>query len=164
MFDCIIPQTLVKGVQNNIYPLQMGPSASMVRRQPRHRHQKDPFVYRGSHACLDRNPRYYRIAITAHLAVIPSFVPFCHQSSTCRLRECECQTCSHWSIHLGLETKFQRSIPHLPVHRPVRFLGYPHEMGSTSGLYSILIAPPRYLRDLLIRNSMSFVLKWTSNL
>jgi hypothetical protein len=28
-------------------------------------------------------PRYYRIAITVHLAVIPSFLPFCQQSSPC---------------------------------------------------------------------------------
>jgi hypothetical protein len=45
MVDCIISYgTLAKGVQNNIYPLQMGPNASMVERQPRHRHQKDPTV------------------------------------------------------------------------------------------------------------------------
>jgi hypothetical protein len=56
---------------------QMGPSVIMVGRQPRHRHQKDPFVYRGSHPCLDRKPRYYWITITAHLAVILSFLPFC---------------------------------------------------------------------------------------
>jgi hypothetical protein len=84
MVDCIIPHgTLAKGVLKNIYPLQMGSSASMVGRQPRHRHQKDPFVYRRSHPCLDRKPRYYRIAITAHLAVIPSFLPFCQHSSPC---------------------------------------------------------------------------------
>jgi hypothetical protein len=35
MVDCIIPHgTLAKGVLNNIYPLQMGLSASMVGRQP----------------------------------------------------------------------------------------------------------------------------------
>jgi hypothetical protein len=49
--------------------------------QPRHRHQKDPCVYCGSHPCLDRNLQHYRIAITAHLAVIPSFLPFCQQYS-----------------------------------------------------------------------------------
>jgi hypothetical protein len=49
--------------------------------------------------------------------------------------ECECQTCLQWSVQLGLEIKFQRSMLHLPVHRSVRFLGLPHEMGSTSGLY-----------------------------
>jgi hypothetical protein len=54
-----------------------------LRRQPRHRHQKDPFVYRGNHPCLDRNPRYYRIAITAHLAVIQYFQPFWQQSIPC---------------------------------------------------------------------------------
>jgi hypothetical protein len=48
---------------------------------PRHRHQKDHFVYRGSHPCLDRNPWYYRIAKTGHLAVISSFLPFCQLSS-----------------------------------------------------------------------------------
>jgi hypothetical protein len=42
---------------------------------------------------------------------------------------------------LVLETKFQISIPHLPVHRPVRFLGYPHEMASTLGLYYIQVPP-----------------------
>jgi hypothetical protein len=84
MVDCIIPHgTLAKGVLNNIYPLQMGPSASLVGSQPRYRHQKDPFVHRGSHPCPDRNPRYYRTAIPAHLAVIPSFLPFCQQSSPC---------------------------------------------------------------------------------
>jgi hypothetical protein len=81
--DCRLYHTLAKGVLNNIFPFQMGPSASMVGRQPRNRHQKDPFVYRGSHPCLDRNPRYNRIAITTHLAVIPSFLPFCQQSSPC---------------------------------------------------------------------------------
>jgi hypothetical protein len=35
MVDCIIRHgTLVKGVLNNAYPLQMVPSASMVGRQP----------------------------------------------------------------------------------------------------------------------------------
>jgi hypothetical protein len=63
--------------------LQMGPSASMVGRQPRHRHKKHHFVHRGSHPCLDRNIRYYRIATTAHLAVIASFLSFCQQSSPC---------------------------------------------------------------------------------
>jgi hypothetical protein len=87
----------------------------MVGRQPRHHHQKDLFVYRRSHLCLDRNPRYYRIVITAHLAVILSFLPFCQQISPC-----ESQT----RFQLGLETKFQRSIPYLLVHRPVHFLGY----------------------------------------
>jgi hypothetical protein len=48
-----------------------------------HRIQKDPFVYRGSHPCPNQNPRYYRIAITAHLAIIPSFLPFCQRSSPC---------------------------------------------------------------------------------
>jgi hypothetical protein len=76
--------TLAKGVLNNMYPLEMGPSASMAGRQPRHRHQKDPLVYRGSHPCLNRNPRYYRLAITAHLAIhLSSFLPFCQQSSPC---------------------------------------------------------------------------------
>jgi hypothetical protein len=87
MVDCIIPHgTLAKGVLNNIYRLQMGPG--MVGYQPTHRHQRDPFVHRGSRPCLDRNPRYYRTAITAHLPVIPSFLSFC-------------QTCSQWSIQLG---------------------------------------------------------------
>jgi hypothetical protein len=80
--NCIIPySTVIKGVLNIIYPFQMGSSASMVRLQPRHRHQKDTLVYRGSHPCLERKLRYYRIAITAHLAVISSFLPFCQQSS-----------------------------------------------------------------------------------
>jgi hypothetical protein len=39
----------------------------------------------------------------------------------------------------------------LICHRPVHFLGYPHEMGSTSGLSA------RYFKDFLVRNSMSFV-------
>jgi hypothetical protein len=84
MVDRIIPHgTLAKGVLNNIYPLQTGPGASMVGRQPRHRHQKGPFVHRWSHPCLERNPWYYRTAIQAHLTVIPSFLPFCQQSSPC---------------------------------------------------------------------------------
>jgi hypothetical protein len=52
-------------------------AANMVGRQ------KDPFVYCGTHSCLDRNPRYYRIAITGHFAIIPYFLPFCQQSSPC---------------------------------------------------------------------------------
>jgi hypothetical protein len=145
MVDCIIPHgTLTKGVLNNIYPLEMGPSASMVGRQPRHSHQKDPFVYRGSHPCLDRNPRYCRTSITAHLAVIPSFLPFCQQSIPSA--SVNVKTRSQWSVQRGLETKFQRSIPHLPVHRHgilIRVISHPSSL--------------RYLRDLLVRNSMSFV-------
>jgi hypothetical protein len=38
-------------------------------------------VHRGSHPCLNQNSRYYRLAITAHLDVIVSFLPFCQQSS-----------------------------------------------------------------------------------
>jgi hypothetical protein len=84
MVDCIIPQcTLAKGVLNNIYPLQMGPGASMFGRQLRHRYQKDPFVHRWSHPCLEQNPWYCRTAIPVHSAVIPSFLPFCQQSSPC---------------------------------------------------------------------------------
>jgi hypothetical protein len=62
-------------------------------------------------------------------------------SAVWSLRECECQTCSQWSIQLGLESKFQRSISNLSVHWLVRFLGYPHEIGSTSGLYYIQVPP-----------------------
>jgi hypothetical protein len=54
MVDCIIPHgTLEKGVLNKIYPLQMGPSASMVKRQPRHRRQKDPFTVETIHASTE---------------------------------------------------------------------------------------------------------------
>jgi hypothetical protein len=33
-----------------------------------------------------------------------------------------------WPVQLGLETKFQKLIPLLPVHRLVHVHGYPHEM------------------------------------
>jgi hypothetical protein len=84
MVDCIILHgTLAKGVLTNIYPLQMGPSACMVGRQPEHRHQKARFIHRGSQLCLEQNPRHCRTAKTAYLAVILSFLPFCQQSSPC---------------------------------------------------------------------------------
>jgi hypothetical protein len=44
--------------------------------------------YRGSHPCLDQNPRYYRIAVI--LAVILSFLSFCQQSSPCASVNAQC--------------------------------------------------------------------------
>jgi hypothetical protein len=84
-----------------------------------------PFVYRGSHPCFDRNPRYYRIAIRAHLAVIPSFLPLCQQSSPFAIVNLR-------RVHSG-----QSSLVLIQSSRD----RYPHEMGSTSGLYHIQVPP-----------------------
>jgi hypothetical protein len=55
-----------------------------------------------------------------------SFHLSCHSFSSLALREFECKARS-------------RLILHLPVHRLVCFLGYLHEMGSTSGIYHIQV-------------------------
>jgi hypothetical protein len=142
---------LARGILNNIYPLQMGPSASMFGRQPRHHHQKDPFVHRGSHPCLDRNRRYYRIAITAHLAVILSFLPFCQQCSPWVWMSdvfIVVNPAWSWNKVLEIEASFAStsagSCPWIPtwdrIH--IRVILYP--------------SPLRYIRD-LVRNSTAFV-------
>jgi hypothetical protein len=137
---------LAKGVLNNIYPLQMGPSASMVGRQPRHHHQKDPFVHRGSHPCLDRNRRYYRIALTAHLAVIPYFLPICQQSSSCSSVNVRRVDSGQSSLVLKQSSRDQTLI--------CQYIG-PFISLDTHMRWNP--SPLRYLRDLLVRNSMSFV-------
>jgi hypothetical protein len=136
MVDFIIPHgILAKSVLNNIYPLQMGSSASMIGRQPRLRNQKDPFAYRGCHLCLERYPWYYRIAITARLAVIPSFLPFCQQFSPCASVNVR-RVHSGQSSFVLKQSSRDRS---LICQYLVNFFGYPHEMGSTSGIYHIQV-------------------------
>jgi hypothetical protein len=147
MVDCIISHgTLAKGVLDNIYLLQMGSSASMVGRQCRHRHQKDPFVYRGSHPCLGRDPRYYRLVIMAHFAVIPSFLQFCQLSSPCASVNVERVHSGQPSLVLKQSSRdrplicqyIDRSFPWIQI----RNISYP--------------SSPRYLKHLLVRNSICY--------
>jgi hypothetical protein len=156
MADCIITPTgtLTKGVLNNVYPLQMGPNASMVGRQSGHRHQEDPFVYRGNLPCLDRNPRNYRIAITAHLAVILSFLPFCQHSSPCASVIVRRVHSGQSSLVLKQSSKDWSFICQCigPFISLDTHMGWgPHQSYIMSKSF------PRYLRDLLVRNSMPFV-------
>jgi hypothetical protein len=106
--------------------------------------REDPFVHRGKPSVPRSKP-----SVLSNRSNGPSR---CHSifpailSAVKSLRECECQTCSQCSVQLGLKTKFQRSIPHLPVHQ----MRWDHHQGY------IISSSLRYLRDLLVRNSMSF--------
>jgi hypothetical protein len=129
----------------------MDPNASMVGRQHRHRYQNGPAViYCGSHPCFDQNPRYYRTAITAHLAVIPSFLPFCQQSSPCASVNVSCVYSGYSSLVLkqcsrNLSSTSACSFSWIPTRNGIhiRVTSYP--------------SSPSYLRDFLVRISMSLV-------
>jgi hypothetical protein len=91
-----------------------------------------------------------RILLKVHVTAIPFFLLLYQQSSPCVNLNVR-RAYSYTSLVLK-----KKLVPFLLVHRSVRFLVYPHEMRSTSGLYHIQV-PLRYLRDFLVQNSMSIV-------